>query len=63
MYSVVKTIEKGTINIVAVPSSWVNDEKLSWPKQNIKILRRDHQSKPENGWDRIDCTVLDEGLG
>uniref|UniRef100_A0A1B0CRZ6 Uncharacterized protein n=1 Tax=Lutzomyia longipalpis TaxID=7200 RepID=A0A1B0CRZ6_LUTLO len=63
MYSIVKTIEKNGPAIVAIPSIWVKDGHLYWPRdnRNLRKLRR-KQAVPEETWEKLNCEIKKHGI-
>lgn len=57
MFKIVQTIEKGIKQLTIVPSAWVSDSQLSWPKTGADKLIQNANSSPEPNWFTMVCKL------
>ena len=60
-FKLVVTKERAGLFYTAVPSYWENNGQLYWPThlktRELDKLRADANSKPEQNWTHLDCSV------
>lgn len=58
-YCIVETYDKkkDVLQIQAVPTIWVNNEILQWPKKNSNEKIKKYIS-PKVDWEKYECKVL-----
>lgn len=62
MYSIVETIENGTVLVSACASIRIEDKVLYWPPAGSSIKRND-LSPPGSDWTPHMCKILKENIG
>ncbi|KAJ8964619.1 hypothetical protein NQ317_003846 [Molorchus minor] len=62
MFKIVQTIEKGLKQLTIVPSAWVQNNQLSWPKKGADKLIRNANSVPEENWFTMVYEIAEEEL-